>query len=309
VAASIQLVTGGAGFIGSHLVDRLVGDGARVRVLDDLSTGAAAYVPDGVELIDGDVADDAALAGAVDGVEVVYHQAALASVARSVQDPAAAINTNVGGTLTLLLAARDGGCRRVVFASSSSVYGDGAPLPQVETMAADPLSPYAVSKLAGEQLCRVFSSIYGLETVALRYFNVFGERQDPASDYAAVIPAFLDALRTGTRPTIYGDGEQSRDFVHVDNVVDANLSAASAPGVHGRVFNVASGKAVTLNQLLATMARLFGADVEPVYAPPRKGEARHTLADIGAAREALGYEVRVSLEEGLERMVRGDVRA
>lgn len=299
----MQLVTGGAGFVGSHLVSRLLRDGHRVRVLDNLSTGKMANLPPGIELVEGDVTDEAAVLRAVEGIEVVYHQAALPSVARSIMDPRPTLATNVGGTLNVLVAARDSGCRRVVYASSSSVYGDAPGLPRVETMSPAPLSPYAVSKLAGEHLCRAFSVSYGLETVALRYFNVFGERQDPESQYAAVIPSFLRALQGGRSPTVYGDGEQSRDFTHVDNVVEANLRAASTPLVAGRVFNVAAGRAVTVNQLLASISRILDRPVEPEHSSPRPGEVRHSRADITAARDGLGYDVVVPFEDGLRRTV------
>jgi UDP-glucose 4-epimerase len=302
----VFLVTGGAGFIGSHLVERLVNCGERVSVLDNFSSGNLKHlgaVRENIKVIEGDVADTDAVADAVESVEVVFHQAAVASVPRSIDDPQMTFSTNITGMLNLLVAARDAGCRRVVFASSSAVYGEAAEIPVAEDTRPDPLSPYAISKLTGEQLCSVFTRVYGLETVALRYFNVFGPRQDPASAYAAVIPAFLSALREGEPPLIYGDGEQTRDFTFVDNVVDANLRAATAEGIAGRVFNVAAGRAVSVNELLAQLARLVGVEAHPRFVPARPGEIRHSVADITAAREGFGYDVRVGLEEGLRRTI------
>ncbi|HUZ03143.1 MAG TPA: NAD-dependent epimerase/dehydratase family protein [Thermomicrobiaceae bacterium] len=296
------LVTGGGGFIGSHLVARLVADGRRVRVLDNFATGRRenlAHVLADIELVESDLRDPAAVRHAVAGVEVIFHEAALPSVPRSIEDPATTLAVNLTGTLNLLLAARDAGCRRVVFASSSSVYGDARTVPKVETMAPAPRSPYAVSKLSGEQLCAVFSQLYGLETVALRYFNVFGPRQDPASPYAAVIPRFIRALRRGEAPVIYGDGEQTRDFTHVANVVDANLRAATAPDVTGRVFNVAGGGAISVNRVLQLIAELLETPARARYEPPRPGDVRQSRADITAARAALGYVPSVSFAEGL----------
>ncbi|HET9014448.1 MAG TPA: SDR family oxidoreductase [Thermomicrobiaceae bacterium] len=298
----VLLVTGGAGFIGSHLVERLVADGRRVRVLDSFATGRRenlAPVLGEVELLEGDLRDPAAVGRAVAGVEVVFHLAALPSVPRSIRDPATTVAVNVTGTLNLLLAARDAGCRRVVFASSSSVYGDTSVLPKVETMAPRPRSPYAVSKLTGEQLCAVFTQLYGLETVALRYFNVYGPRQDPASPYAAVIPRFIRALSRGESPVVYGDGEQTRDFTYVTDVVEANLRAADAPGVSGQVLNVAGGEAIALNRVLAVLADLLGVPARSRYASPRPGDVRHSRADIGAARAALGYVPAVPFVAGL----------
>jgi nucleoside-diphosphate-sugar epimerase len=306
VETGTQLVTGGAGFIGSHLVARLVERGAAVRVLDNFSSGKRenlAVLEGQVEVIEGDVRDEAAVRRAVAGVDVVYHQAALPSVPRSIADPRSTFDTNVSGTLNLLLAARDAGCQRVVFASSSSVYGDTPVLPKHEAMTPRPLSPYAISKLSGEQLCTVFSCIYGLETVALRYFNVFGPRQDPASPYAAVIPKFLHALATGEPPVIYGDGRQSRDFTYVDNVVAANVAAARAEGVAGQVFNIASGQSVTLLEMLESMALLVGAPPRARHEPPRPGDIRDSLADISGARAAFGYDVGITFDAGLERTV------
>jgi UDP-glucose 4-epimerase len=304
VMTGVQLVTGGAGFIGSHIAAQLVERGAAVRVFDNFSSGKWENLTDlrgQIEVIDGDLRDEEALRRAVAGVEIVYHQAALPSVPRSIADPRASLDTNVMGTLNLLLAARDAGCRRVVFASSSSVYGDTPVLPKHEAMTPRPLSPYAISKLSGEQLCAVFTRIYGLDTVALRYFNVFGPRQDPASPYAAVIPKFRHALTTGGTPVIYGDGTQSRDFTYVENVVAANFGAATAEGVAGQVFNVASGRAITVLAMLESIAQLAGVPPRVRYEPPRPGDIRDSLADISAARAALGYEVSVPFEDGLVR--------
>jgi UDP-glucose 4-epimerase len=300
------LVTGGAGFIGSHLVEALADRGERVRVLDDLSTGrqgSLARVLDDVELLVADVRDPEAVGRACSGVEVVFHQAALPSVPRSLRDPVTTSDVNVTGTLNVLLAAREAGVRRVVVASSSSVYGANPTLPQSEPLRPLPLSPYAVSKLAAEGYAAACWHIWGLETVALRYFNVFGPRQDPAGQYARVIPAFLEALRQGRRPVIYGDGEQSRDFTYVDNVVAANLLAARVPEAAGEVFNVACGEAVTLNRLVEALGAALGTAWEPEYQAARPGDARHTLADLTAARGVLGYEPQVGFEEGLARTV------
>jgi UDP-glucose 4-epimerase len=302
----VQLVTGGAGFIGSHLVAQLVERGDTVRVLDNFSSGKWENLADlrgEIEAIEGDLRDEAAVRRAVRDVDVIYHQAALRSVPRSVVDPRASFDSNVIGTLNLLQAARDAGCRRLVFASSSSVYGDTPVLPKHESMTPNPISPYAITKVSGEQLCSVFTRLYGLETVALRYFNVFGPRQDPTSEYAAVIPRFLEALTSGGTPVIYGDGKQSRDFTYVENVVAANIAAGEADGVAGQVFNIASGHAVTLLELLEAMAELTGVPLRMRHEPPRAGDVRDTLADLSAARSALGYEVRVPFEAGLERTV------
>ena len=298
------LVTGGAGFIGSHIAARLVDRGDEVRVLDNFSSGKRDNLAslDGlIEIIEGDLRDTAAVRAAVAGVDTVFHQGAVPSVPRSIVDPETTFDVNVRGTLNLLLAARDAGCRRVVFASSSSVYGNTLVQPKMESMTPNPLSPYAISKLSGEQLCSVFTSIYGLETVALRYFNVFGPRQDPNSQYSAVIPKFLKALREGDTAVVYGDGEQSRDFTFVDNVVYANLRAAEAPDAAGLVFNIASNKAISLNQLLRQMGELLGVEATATYTAPRPGDVRDSLADISRARELLGYGVLVPFEDGLKR--------
>jgi nucleoside-diphosphate-sugar epimerase len=301
------LVTGGGGFIGSHLAARLLEHGHHVRVLDNFATGRRsnmAVLGDAVELVEGDIQSYERASRAVSGCEVVFHQAALPSVPRSVQDPLTSNATNVIGTLNVLLAARDQGVRRVVCASSSSVYGPGdGTAAKCEDRAPAPISPYATAKLAGEGYARSFHSVYGLETVALRYFNVFGPRQDPTSQYAAVIPNWITALLAGRRPVIFGDGEQSRDFTYVSNVVDANLLAIDAPGVAGQVFNVACGRRVTLNRLVGELRELIGSDVEPVYAEPRVGDIKHSLADLRAARARLGYEPAVALREGLQRTI------
>jgi len=305
--AELFLITGGAGFIGSHLVERLVRDGQHVRVLDNLSTGKWENIEPflaAVEFITGDIRDLKVVQQAVEGVDYVLHQAAVPSVPRSVKDPLVTNSANVDGTLNILIAARDAGVKRVVYASSSSVYGDTPILPKREEMRPTPRSPYAVSKLAGELYCQVFYHVYGLETVALRYFNVFGPRQDPKSQYAAVVPKFITALLRGEPPTIFGDGEQSRDFTYVENVVEANLLAAKAPGVAGQVFNIACGERLTVNQLAAILSEIIGVNLEPEHVPPRPGDVRYSLADISKARKLLGYEVKVDVREGLEQTVK-----
>jgi nucleoside-diphosphate-sugar epimerase len=308
-SAPTYLVTGGAGFIGSHLVERLLAGGASVRVLDNLSTGRPSILAFArglparrFELIEADLEDQGALRRALPGVEGVFHQAALPSVPRSVRDPLESHRVNATGTLALLLAARAAGVRRVVYASSSSIYGDGPELPKVETMAPRPLSPYAAGKLQGEHYCRIFHHLDGMQTVALRYFNVFGPRQDPASEYAAVIPRFLSALLRGERPVIYGDGRQSRDFTFVSDVVEANLLALGAgEPAHGRALNVAAGRRVTLLELLDLLGGIVGRPVEPRFEPPRPGDVRHSQADASEARRLLGWQARVGMEEGLRR--------
>jgi UDP-glucose 4-epimerase len=300
------LVTGGAGFIGSHLAARLVAEGHDVRVLDNFATGRRSNIDaigGDVELIEGDIQSYERASKAVRGCEIVFHQAALPSVPRSIQDPLTSNATNVIGTLNILLAARDEDIRRVVCASSSSVYGANPTRPKVEDMAALPISPYATAKLASEGYCRSFGVGYGLETVALRYFNVFGARQDPTSQYAAVIPNFIVALLENRPVTVFGDGEQSRDFTHVDNVVQANLLAIDAPDVSGKVFNVAYGCEVTLNELVAELQELIGCDVETIHEPARAGDVPHSLASLARAREELGYEPEVDLREGLTRTI------
>jgi UDP-glucose 4-epimerase len=299
------LITGGAGFIGSNLADRLVADGHAVRVLDDLSTGYRENVNPDAELIVGDVADEATVAAAVEGCEVVFHQAAHRAVLRSVEHPLATDTANVHGTLTVLECARRAGVRRVVYASSSSVYGGAAQLPTPETAPALPRSPYAVSKLAAEHYCRVWWELFGLETVSLRYFNVYGPRQRPDSAYAAVIPLFIDALAGGRRPTVHGDGLQSRDFTYVDDAVAANLRAAAAPAERcaGKAYNVAGGGRHSLLDLLAILGRIMGVRPDPVHTDPRPGDVRHTHADLTAAERDLGHRPQVSFEEGLARTV------
>jgi UDP-glucose 4-epimerase len=299
------VVTGGAGFIGSTLVRTLIERGHAVRVLDDLSTGYMENVDRGADLIAGDVADEAVVRRAVEGAEVVFHHAAHRAVLRSVEHPLATDTANTHGTLTVLKCALDAGVRRVVFASSSSVYGDGVSLPASESASPRPRSPYAVSKLAGEHYCRVFAELYPLETVSLRYFNVFGPRQRPDSAYAAVIPLFLEALRGGTPPVVHGDGRQSRDFTYVDDVVAANLAAASVPATacSGRVYNIAGGKAHSLLDLLDVLGQILGVRPDPVHTDTRPGDVRHTRADITAARRDLGHEPDIGFEEGLRRTV------
>ena len=300
------LVTGGAGFIGSHLAARLVADGHEVRLLDNFATGRRSNVTaigQDVELIEGDIQSYERVHNAVRGCEIVFHQAALPSVPRSIQDPLTSNATNVIGTLNILLAARDEGVRRVVYASSSSVYGANPTLPKHEDLPALPISPYATAKLASEGYCRSFGIGYGLETVALRYFNVFGPRQDPSSQYAAVIPNFIAALLERRPVTIFGDGQQSRDFTYVDDVIQANLLAMDARGVTGRVFNVACGRKVTLNELVADLQELIGFEADAVHAPGRPGDVRHSLADLTRVRAQLGYEPSVPLAVGLSRTI------
>ncbi len=298
------LVTGGAGFIGSNIVARLVGEGFDVRVIDDLATGRRVNldaVRDSVDFVEASILDDGALKGAMRGVEFVLHQAAIPSVPRSVKDPLRSHEANASGTLHVLSAARDAGVKRVVYASSSSVYGDTPTLPKVEDMRPDPLSPYAVSKLCGEYYCRVFQKVYGLDTISLRYFNVFGPRQDPGSQYAAVIPKFITAIGAGKPPLIFGDGEQTRDFTFVDNVVDANLLALKAKKTGGEVANVACGKRTSVNELVRMLCEIIGKRVAPVYGRARAGDVKHSLAGIGRAEKILGYRPRYDMEYGLRR--------
>jgi UDP-glucose 4-epimerase len=301
------LVTGGAGFIGSHIATELLARGARVRVLDDLSTGHLENLREiggDVDFIQASVNDAEALARALEGVELVYHQAAIPSVPRSVNDPRETHEACVNGTFNLLDAARRQGVRRVVYAASSSAYGDQPVSPKVETMRADPLSPYAAAKLVGEYYCQVFYRVYGLETVCLRYFNIFGPRQDPSSQYSGVISRFISDLMSGKQPVIYGDGEQSRDFTYVGNAVRANMLAGESASAAGRIMNIANGEAITLNQLLGVLKGLTGrADAVADYQAPRAGDVRHSLADISRARELLGYAPQVMLEEGLQNTI------
>jgi nucleoside-diphosphate-sugar epimerase len=304
VTASRYLVVGGAGFIGSHLVHRLAADGAPVRVVDDFSTGFRANltgVESRVEIVEGDIRNRSVVQAAMKGITHVLHQAALPSVARSVADPQTSNEVNVTGTLNLLVAARDARVQRFIYASSSSVYGDTEELPKHEKMPPRPLSPYAVSKLAAEHYCHVFFKLYGLETICLRYFNVFGPRQDPASPYSAAIPKFIQAVLAGERPRVKGDGNQTRDFTHVSNVVHANLLACKAKGAAGRSFNVGGGRRIGLLDLLAVLGRLTGGAVEPLFEEPRPGDVRDSQADISLARDLLGYTPVVDFEEGLAR--------
>jgi nucleoside-diphosphate-sugar epimerase len=310
------LVTGGAGFIGSHLVDALLAASWAVRVLDDFSSGREenlAHSKGRVELVPGDLADPDTIGDAVRDVELVFHQGAVPSVPRSVAEPLRTHRVNVDGTLLLLDAARKAGVRRVVYAASSSAYGDTETLPKVETMPVNPRSPYALQKYAGEVYCRLYNELYGLETVALRYFNVFGPRQDPQSEYAAVVPRFISACLLRRAPTVYGDGEQTRDFTFVADVVRANLAAADAPKAPGEVINVAGGRQISLNGLLASIQRVVGSAITPRHDAARVGDVRHSLADLRRAGELLGWRPQVPLEEGLRQTIehlrtqRGDV--
>jgi nucleoside-diphosphate-sugar epimerase len=300
------LVTGGAGFIGSNLVDELLRRGHTVRVLDNFATGREENlqpVLERIELVRGDVRDMDTVDRAVRGMDFVLHQAALASVPRSIADPTANNQVNAQGTLNVLMAAQRHGAKRVVYASSSSVYGDSEELPKVESMTPNPKSPYAVAKLAAEYYCRVFGELHDMTTVSLRYFNVFGPRQDPNSQYSAVIPLFVKALLEGNPPTIHGDGEQSRDFTFVSNVVDANLRACEANLSGPRVYNIACGGRYTLNQLYRALRERVGSTLEAVHGPPRAGDVRHSMASIDRIRGEIGYEVKVSFEEGIDRTV------
>jgi nucleoside-diphosphate-sugar epimerase len=303
---AIYLVTGGAGFIGSHLAEALVNQGETVRVIDNFSTGSRAnlaHIANRIEIFERDITRLSDLREPMRGVDYVLHQAALPSVPHSVADPASVHAACATGTLNILIAARDAGVRRVVYAASSSAYGDIEGEYKTETMPPCPLSPYAVSKLAGEQYCQVFYRVYGLQTVALRYFNVFGPRQDPTSQYSAVIPLFMTAMLDERRPTIFGDGKQSRDFTYIDNVVQGNLLACSADGAHvaGQVMNLACGDRISLLALVAMLNRLLGKSLEPIFADPRPGDVKHSRADIAKARQLLGYEPVVSFEDGLAR--------
>jgi nucleoside-diphosphate-sugar epimerase len=299
------LVTGGAGFIGSHLCEELVRRGHRVRVADSLITGKRSNLDHikGIEFLEGDLANIDFAQTAVQGCDFVLHQAAIPSVPRSVKDPLTSNRANVDGTLNVLLASRDAGVKRLVFAASSSAYGDTPTLPKHEKMPTNPLSPYALQKVIGEQYLQMFTRLYGLETVAIRYFNVFGPRQDPTSPYSGVISVFATALLEKRSPTIYGDGEQTRDFTYVANVVDGVLRASEAPGASGEIINVATGGRISLNQLFEEMRKLVGADVKPTYAESRRGDVRDSQADITKARELLGYEPSVTFEEGLSKTV------
>jgi nucleoside-diphosphate-sugar epimerase len=300
------LVTGGAGFIGSHLCEQLLGCGHAVRVLDNFSTGKPenlAAVRDRIEVHEGDIRDVAACRKACEGVDYVFHLAALASVPLSVENPFLTNEINVTGTLNILWAARDAGAKRLVFASSTSVYGDNPELPKREEMSGTPLSPYALSKLLGEKTCQSFSKVYGLSTVCLRYFNVYGPRQDPKSQYAAAVPIFISRMVAGERPTIYGDGEQTRDFVFVLDIAQANILAAETPDVTGEIFNIASEGSLTINALARTINEVLGSSLEPAYEPPRQGDILHSAADIERARERLAFRPLYDFRRGLEMTV------
>jgi UDP-glucose 4-epimerase len=300
------LVTGGAGFIGSNICRRLVSEGCFVRVLDNLLTGKRsnlADIADKIEFVEADMGDPEVARSAMKDIDAVFHQGALASVPRSVDDPAATHRHCVDATFTLLLAARDAGIKRFVYAASSSAYGDTPTLPKVETMTPNPLSPYAAAKLVGEYYCSVFYEVFGLETIALRYFNVFGPYQDPTSQYAAAIPAFVTSILKDQPPTIYGDGEQSRDFTYIDNVVHANLLAARAKQTKGEVINIACGQAVTVNEIIAMINKTVGKQVNPIYETPRAGDVKHSLADITRAQGLIGFSPVVSFDEGLQKAI------
>lgn len=294
-------MTGGAGFIGSHIVERLLADGLDVRVLDDFSSGSASNLPvhPSLEVVTGDVADAAMVRSVVEGMDWVFHEAAIASVPRCNEDPLGTAKVNYQGTLNVLEASRHAGVRRVMFAASAAAYGDLPELPKSERSPVKPLSPYAVDKLASEHACAVFYHLYGLETVCLRYFNVYGLRQDPDSPYSGVISIFARRLARGETPCIYGDGEQTRDFVHVSDVVEANVLAARTPSVGGQVFNVGTGKGLSLNAILATMGAVCGSTARPDYAAPRAGDIRHSYAGISLARERLGWGPQVAFEDGI----------
>lgn len=301
------LVTGGAGFIGSHIADTLIRQGAKVRIIDNFVTGNRSNLEEisgDFDFVEGDLNDNSILPSAVSDIDIVFHEAALPSVPRSVENPAETHQACANATLNLLIKAKDAGVRRVIYAASSSAYGDQPTLPKVETMSPDPLSPYAAAKLMGEFYCRVFNQVYGLETLSLRYFNVFGPRQDPSSTYSGVISRFIDALMKGSTPVIYGDGEQTRDFTYIDNVVQANLSAAQTPSGIGQTLNVANGERVSLNTLLETLKAITGKnDVSADYMPDRRGDVKHSQADNGRAIEHLGYRKVVGLEEGLRHTI------
>ena len=301
------LVTGAAGFIGSNIVEELVGRGADVRALDNLSTGKASNLApfmDRIEFVEGDLNDTKLLSKVIRGVDFVLHQAALPSVPRSLADPLKSHEANATGTLKLLVAARDEGVKRLVYASSSSVYGNSPMLPKREDMPTQPLSPYAVNKLAAEQYCRVFARVFGLPAVALRYFNVFGPRQDPGSQYAAVIPAFISSVLRGEAPIIYGDGTQTRDFTYVQNVVQANLLACETDKADGEALNIACGERTSLLDLLGEINRLLGTNVEPIFEPGRAGDVKDSLADVSRARDLIGYTPVASFSDGLAATVR-----
>jgi UDP-glucose 4-epimerase len=303
------LVTGGAGFIGSNIVEELLKKGQRVRVLDNFATGKRenlfAFKEDAnFELIEGDLRSFHTVRSAVKSIDYILHQGALPSVPRSIEDPLTTNDVNILGTLNILEAAKEFGIKRVVYASSSSIYGDSETLPKTETMPVDPLSPYALSKYTAERYCRIFTKIYGLETVSLRYFNVFGPNQDPTSQYSAVIPKFIRLICAGQKPTIYGDGSQSRDFTHISNTVAANLLACTAVGVAGQVFNIACGERYTLAQLVETINRISGTKTAPIFTGTRTGDVKHSLADIAMAEKKLGFKVITRFEQGLTDLIK-----
>jgi len=300
------LVTGGAGFIGSNICKKLISQGCFVRVVDNLLTGKKsnlADIIDKIEFIQADMGDENVARSAMKDIDFCLHQGALPSVPRSVDNPAATHQHCLNATFTLLLAARDAGVKRFVYASSSSAYGDTPTLPKIETMQPQPLSPYAAAKLAGEYYCSVFSSVFGLETISLRYFNVFGPHQDPTSQYAAAIPAFVTAILKDEQPTVYGDGKQSRDFTYVDNVVEANLLAVRAKKPSGQVVNIACGQAVTVNEVIDAINKLLGKNIKPIYTNPRPCDVKHSLADITLAKKTIGYEPKVLFREGLQKAI------
>ena len=300
------LVTGGCGFVGSHLVETLVQTGERVRVFDNCSTGKAeniAHLKNQIELVDGDLRELDAVHQAVAGIDYVFHQGARPSVARSLADPILSNNVNINGTLNLLVAARDAGVKRVVYAASSSAYGNIPTLPRSETLSPQPASPYAITKYVGECYCRVFTQVFGLETVALRYFNIFGPRQNPTSQYSAVIPKFIHAYLQGNSPTIEGNGEQSRDFTYIENAIHANLLACHAEGIAGEVFNIGCGQQTSINRLANLIGEMMDADTKPVYTSSRPGDVQHSRADIQKAQRLLGYEPKVELKAGLRHTI------
>jgi nucleoside-diphosphate-sugar epimerase len=301
------LVTGGAGFIGSNICKRLVRDGFSVRVIDNLLTGKKSNLNSiigDIDFIEGDMGDYETACDALKGVDVVLHQGALPSVPKSVDEPAATHRHCVDATFNMLLAARDCGVKKFVYAASSSAYGDSPTLPKIETMPTNPLSPYAAAKLFGEYYCSVFNKVFGLDTIALRYFNVFGPFQDPTSQYAAAIPAFVTSILKDTAPTVYGDGEQSRDFTYIDNVVEANLCAARTEDTKGEVVNVACGDSVTVNEIIKMINDIVGKDVKPEYAPTRAGDVKHSMADISKAEKIINYKPVVSFKDGLKKAIK-----
>ncbi len=303
---ALHLVTGGAGFIGSNMARFLLEKGIEVRILDNLETGKKENLTEiekDIEFIEGDIRNIEAVNKAVKGAEVVYHLAALGSVPRSIKDPQTSHDVNVTGTFNVLLASRDAEVKRLVFASSSSVYGQSEVLPQTEDLPMDPISPYAATKATGELYCRVFYNTYGLKTQCLRYYNVFGPRQDPTSQYAAAVPLFVSALMQDRPPTIFDDGEQSRGFTYIENVTNANFLAATAPKAEGRAMNISTKNAVTVNTVVNKIKELLGKDIKPEYAPPRPGDIKHSLADVTRAKELIGYEPKVSFEEGITRAI------